>query len=446
MRRRALVRAAEALCFVLAAIPIAVVAIDVARNGQPVPFADDWAALCDVAIRSAEGTIGLDDLVRQYNDSRPFFTKVLTAANARLTGWDLRFEMGFGLLLTIGTLALLTSMYRRLHPGAGLFIVVPFASVLFSLTQRFRYMHTIDSEYAFLLFFVVAALWAVTRSRRGWGPFTVAALACGGAMFSFSNGLLTWLTVPPAAWAVGYRQARYWIAWGVAMASFLFLFFRGYRFQGAMGGWNLDPWLSIRFVLAFLGSPLTPLGLGWDAAVGLVGVAGLCANAIHLERRGTPRREIVPWLSLAGFVLLSAVAISALRGAWFGLGGAVATRYSTLASLFWVPYIAVAARASVLALRHFNDGQGRPVAAIANAVAGVVLACSLVVGEVSSASHRTPVTRAHRECFLAVPRTGDVECLRGAEPYVAWNAATRLRLLTKVRRLAELELAAFAAE
>jgi hypothetical protein len=372
---------------------------------------------------------------------------VLTAANARLTGWDLRFEMGFGVLMTIGTLALLTSMYRRLHPGAGLFIVVPFAGVLFSLTQRFRYMHTLGTEYALLLFFVAAALWAVTRFRRGWAPFGVAALACGGAMFSFPNGLLTWLTLPPAAWTVGYRQVRYWIAWVAAMALFLFLFSWGYRFRGAVGfAWNLDPWFASWFVLAFLGSPLTPLGLGWDAAVGLAGVVGLSANAIDLERRGTPRREIVPWLSLAGFVLLSAVAISVLRGARFGLGGAVAVRYATLASLFWVAYAAVAARASVPALRHFADGRGLPVAALANAVAGVVLAGSLLVGEVSSASHAPLVTRAHRECFLAVPRTGDVECLRGVEPYVEWNAAKRLRLLGQVRRLAELELCAFAAD
>jgi hypothetical protein len=439
--------AAGVIALLIAAIPIAIVAIDVALHAESVPWADDWSCSLDVAVRSAEGNLRFGDLTAQYNDSRPFFTNLLTAANARLTGWNLRAEMGFSLLLTVGSLALCTSMYRRVNPGATFFVVVPFSVVLFSLTQRFRYMLAIDSAYAFLTFFLFTALWAVTRFPPGWAPLTVAALACGGATFSYANGFLAWLVLAPLLWTVGYRKTHYLFAWAAAAALVLGLFFWDYRFRGSMGGWMLDAWFSTRFVLIFLGSPLTTRGGSrWDEAVGFLGLVGLTLNAIDLERRRRPRRETVAWLSLAAFVVLSAVAISVLRGARFGLGGADEDRYSTLASLFWVAYAALALSAGRLAWRRHAAGRGRLASALVNPVAAVALTGSLLIGEVQHAQRPPPTSSAHRECMLAVPSTGDVECLRTLFPGMTSSSWSKMRprVAASVRRLAELELSVFA--
>jgi hypothetical protein len=172
----------------------------------------------------------------------------------------------------------------------------------------------------------------------------------------------------------------------------------------------------------------------------------LTLNAIDLERRRRPRRESVAWLSLAAFVVISAVAISTLRGTRFGLGGADEDRYSTLASLFWVAYAALALSAGRLAWQRNAAGRGRLASALVNPVAALVLTGSLLIAEVQHAQRPPPISSAHRECMLAVPNTGDVECLRTLFPgntNSSWRA-TRPLVAASVRRLAELELSVFA--
>ncbi len=258
--KRALPRGVDTLFVALAAIPVVVVAIDVALHAQSVPWADDWISSRALAVKSAEGSIRFGDLTAQYNDSRLLFTNLLTVANTWLTHWDLRFEMGFGLLLTVGSLALCTSMYRALNPGAGLFVVVPFSIVLFSLTQRFRYVHAIDSAYAFLTFFLFTALWSVTRFPPGWGP--LAGRRTGLRRRDFLLCERFPVVVGPGAAHMDGRlsEKRYLVAWAAAAALVLGLFFWDYRFRSAKDGWMVDPWFSIRFVLIFLGSPLTTRG------------------------------------------------------------------------------------------------------------------------------------------------------------------------------------------
>jgi hypothetical protein len=137
-----------------------------------------------------------------------------------------------------------------------------------------------------------------------------------------------------------------------------------------------------------------------------------------------------------------------VRGTRFGLWGAAVDRYSTLASLFWVAYAALAMRAGSLAWQRQAAGRGRLASALVNPVVAVVLAGSLLVSEVQWAQTPLPVSPAHRECMIAVPQTEQVDCLRSILPGPPdddfhWNAM-RPHLVPAVRRLAELELSVFA--
>ncbi|PJF38583.1 MAG: hypothetical protein CUN54_10540, partial [Phototrophicales bacterium] len=60
-------------------IPIILVGHLITRYGQPVPRADEWVDSQIIAINTAQGDLSFGDLLRQYNDSRTFFSHVITA-------------------------------------------------------------------------------------------------------------------------------------------------------------------------------------------------------------------------------------------------------------------------------------------------------------------------------------------------------------------------------
>ncbi|PJF38580.1 MAG: hypothetical protein CUN54_10545, partial [Phototrophicales bacterium] len=60
-------------------IPILLVGHLITRYGQPVPWADEWDDSQIIAINTAQGDLSFGDLLRQYNDSRTFFSHVITA-------------------------------------------------------------------------------------------------------------------------------------------------------------------------------------------------------------------------------------------------------------------------------------------------------------------------------------------------------------------------------
>ena len=113
---------------------------------------------------------------------------------------------------------------------------------------------------------------------------------------------------------------------------------------------------------------------------------------------------------------MTAAAISVMRGTRYGLWGALVDRYSTLASLFWVAYAALALHAGGVTWQRMGAGRGRTVSALVNPIVGAMLVGSLLVSEVQWAQRTLPVSPAHRECMLAVPRTEEVDCLRPVLP------------------------------
>jgi hypothetical protein len=435
-------RAVTVLVLLGGLIPIAIVAVDVAHHAQNVPFWDEWHDQMDIALKTVEGSLTVGDVLQQHNDGRVVFTNLLTALSARLAGWSLKLEMAVSLVLAGGTLLLLTSLYRASDPRGWIVAWIPFSALVFSMPQRRTWLWAIQGHYLFLVLFVVAGLLIVRRCEVGWRPLAVGAVLAGCATVSFANGVLAWAVMLPVLWMLGYRWSHLlgWTATAAAAAGF---YLATLEIQ-APQSLPADPLALPRFVVVYLGTAFTvrevvvhPPGELWLTAVlGAIGLLVLGVNVVLLWRAERSWRDLAPWVGMALFVAGSAV-LAGLARHPLGIEAATASRYVTMATLFWVAFVAV----GLMAMTRL--GPARPWVWDGNLVVMVVLLAALVVGSWRFSGSRATITEAHRACFLAYPTSRDATCMRDLNPVLRAGHPERPAMLEKVDRLARHGMAAF---
>ena len=424
--------------------PIALVVVDVVRHAQNVPFWDEWADPLDIALHTVEGRLTPGFLLRQHSDSRPFFSNVLTAFSARVAGWSLKLEMFVSVALAGGTLVLVTSLYRATHPRSWLVVWIPFSALIFSLLQRRTWLWAVQSQYVFLILFVVASLWVVTRFEPGWRALLVAAALTLCATFSYANGFLMWGVMVPVLWMLGYRRWRYALVWAAATVMALGAYFMDFQFHVERGV-TFDPLFLSRFVAVYLGNAFTvrevvvhpPLEIHLDTALGSIGLLGLAANVVLLWRARHGWRDVAPWVGMALFVVTSAALAGSGRRHMGGIEVATASRYVTLSTLFWVAFVALAmmAMTQIGATRRWvRDG---------NRAVMVVLLLVFSAGSWRFSGARPTITEAHRACFLAYPTSHEDGCFDDIHPSLRKSDPYGSSLLAKLEILARHKLAAF---
>lgn len=439
---------------VVSAFPFLVAVAYLARHGVNVPFWDEWIEPADNAIKTRLGTLAVADLFRQYNDSRPLFTNLLTVISTVFFSWNLRFEMYVDLIVASATLGVLYVMCRR-HLEERALIALPVLSLLtFSLTQRTNFVWAIQSQYFFLIVFFVLALRSLDNDSKKWRHVLGASAFSACMTFSYANGPLGWFLLPPVMWWIGYRRAAYYGYWLAVATLVLGAYFHDYRF-GVMNREPVtDPRFHGTFVLSFLGNALVahsgPLETHHVVRITLLGGLGVItfvANVAYLYHRERSLSAVAVWIGLASLTAASGAMISVTRGATRGLPGAMAGRYTTLSILFWIALVAVSATAVRACL------QGARSAWVTRSVLGANVALVLlevilvVAADVRLFSARTWVTEQHRICLEKVPETRDISCLRGLHPVFdpgRSRVQARELALEKIDRLDELRLGVFA--
>jgi hypothetical protein len=254
-----------------------------------------------------------------------------------------------------------------------------------------------------------------------------------------------WLVMVPVLWMRGYRARSYWLLWASAAALTLDAFFTGYGFRVLEHGVGLDPMFVSRFVVIYLGNAFTvrevvvhpPREIYLNMALGSVGILLFVTNLVVLRRANRTWTGLAPWIGIGLFVVASAALAGVGRQHLGGIEVAMASRYVTLATLFWVAFVAVAVMAMTRlgAIRHWVW--------YANAAVMLVLLVVFARGSREFLHARATVTEAQRACFLAYPSSHDDTCFDGIYPSLRRDDIHGAMLLEKLERLAQHRLAAF---
>ena len=327
-------RAAAAAVALASLAPPAVVLNDIARNGRNVPYVDQWRDV-ELSVKAVTGTVTLADVFRQVSAHFIVSHHLTTVALARLTRWNIKAGMYLAVAAAAGVFALAVALFG---PGRPL-LWLPFSAIVFSPRQREVWLWSYLEFYPFVSAVFLGAIFALWRWPGSRRALAGAALLGAIATFSVASGLAVWPVLFLALPALGFHSRRDRLLWLGAMFVVLVAYFVHYRWL--RGGVVTGPVFLGGFVLAYLGSPLVLFDAGALVAARWIAVAGLAltaTNGVYLWRAGqdADRRRLAAGLALIALAVACGVLTAAGRGGAHGMVQALASRYVTHGSLFWL--------------------------------------------------------------------------------------------------------------
>lgn len=361
------------LAVFLAACPFLYLVALLWRYHLDVPYMDQWEFVL-LLEKSYESGVTLGDLWAQHSEHRLIFPRLVMLALARLSHWDIRWELAANLALGVGLFAALVGQLRatarRLGTGGTLWLVPLVSLIVFSLSQWQNWFLGWQLTEFLNVLAVVAGCSLLAHPGRGWGRL-VAAMAMGiVATYSFGSGLAFWPVAfvglvlvdldtgdGSAGPAASHSRARWWV-WLAASCLVVASYGYGYEPPGyhpPMGLAFARPLEYTAYILTYLGGPVVAYNGPAAAIAGAGGLALLVGLARLLVRRhAVPLSALAPYLCM-GLYAAAAAAMAGLGRVGFGPSQALSSRYVTIAQLLWVSNVVLA---YLLASRLGRDARG----------------------------------------------------------------------------------------
>jgi hypothetical protein len=333
----------------LAILPALFLIFMLCRYSLDVPYLDQWefAVLLGKAL---EGHTAFQDFWGLHNEHRPLFPRLLLLLLARLSHWNILWELWANLLCGVAIFAVSVYAWQRVAAAkashAQYPVVLPLSLLVFSMSQWQNWFFGWQVQEFMQILAVMLGL--IFLDGDGLNARRVAGAVAMGiiATFSFASGLVFWpvglLAILLKSQTSRVRRVRWVLSW--TLVSLLVLSAYLYRFRTV--DYHPAPWRPAEltasythYVLSFLGAPLatySPVGSMLAGLLGLVLFAGL---TVHLIRsRAAAMRDVALPICLAAFSLGAALMTGFGRIA-FGVEQAMSSRYVTLANPLWIAIV-----------------------------------------------------------------------------------------------------------
>ncbi|MGQ9494577.1 MAG: hypothetical protein ACUVR2_12630 [Anaerolineae bacterium] len=247
-----------------------------------VPWWDEWAFV-DLLQSWSQQDMGrvIALLWAQHNEHRLLFPRLIMLVLAQLTGWNIRTEMYFSLLLSIMLLVVIRLIYKK-TVGDSIWGFVPLAWLIFSLGQWENMLWGWQLALYLQALATICALYLL--SARSLRSTALAALCAVVASFSFSSGLLTW-PVGLLYLLTQRTEKRRAPWWGLAGLLTIAAYFTGYTSPGHHPSPLTALSHPLETVAFFLGNVGAPLGGGSLLFSRLMGGCLLLLLLIYLYGR-----------------------------------------------------------------------------------------------------------------------------------------------------------------
>jgi hypothetical protein len=436
-------------------LPPLFIAIIIRLYGLDIPHMDQWE-MVPLLQAASEHKLTFAQLWVPHNEHRLVIPRLIMLAMAWVTDWDIRYELLINFLFALVILTILERIIRktvkRFAPETSwlTFLLSLTASIMtFSITQWHNWVWGWQIQIFANVLGAITVAWAVSQEEYHWPWIILGLLGALGATLSFANGLLLFFLFAGGLWLSQGIHILSPLRTGLIAAFALGITLTAIYLVGIKVS-PQDPFVFVgilpylRYTLAYIGSGLGLWSLSVSIAWGAVGFSVLFVAVTYLRIRNSRNiKTITPFLLLACFSILSAV-LSAFGRIPFGEKQALASRYVTISSLFWIAVV-VAAALAVIQLRQDSQRSQAFKVGVLSGLGFLALLAILSTGISWNTSFKS-LQRYHGthqiglECVRQYEKSPD-KCLRIHYPdptvlreRARWLDANHLTLFGKVSR------------
>ncbi|MEL6440977.1 MAG: hypothetical protein AAFQ80_17185 [Cyanobacteria bacterium J06621_8] len=328
----------------LAILPVLILLWLVWRYGVNLPVWDEWDTPGTTLVHNATQQMTWSDWIRQHNESRKLFPRLLLVPLAGLTSWNIRSEMLISVFLAclisfnvycLSKTTLNCSPRRRL---AYLFLA---NLLIFSPMQWDNWLRGIQAIAFVPIACITGSLAVIVAANPLVLKFLVSGILATIATFSLANGMLSWIIILPSLILVTSKtksrmKIGFMVLGWLALLGFnLGVYLHNYiqpALITTLRGSLFNPLQTIANLLSFMGSPLGFYSRSANQLIGLITIGLFSAACFYVfkEQRHLLARAL-PWISIGVYGFINCILIIA-GGVSLGMGESLESRYITLAS------------------------------------------------------------------------------------------------------------------
>ena len=295
------------------------------------------------------GSLTFYDLWSQHNEHRLVFPHLLTLALGQLTGWNLKYEIAFNLILGFGIFLSLVYFLNRevkhFRKYSILFILPTLSFLVFSLSQFENWTWGMQKLVFMNLFSILVGLLILTSPIISWVAVGAAVVFGTFATYSYAGGLSYW----PIGFVIIFlhpkiskiRKVRFLTIWVVISL----LIYISYFFKYQKPAFNPPipmtlvfehPIDYVKLVLMLLGSPLEIFSPNRAIASGIFGLVIYAYLLLKFIRGKLFNNTLILSSVALGFYAIFNSVVTGAGRLGLGLPTQPVSRYITVVELFWV--------------------------------------------------------------------------------------------------------------
>jgi hypothetical protein len=336
---------------ILGFLPAFFMAFSILKYSVNFPFSDQWP-LAVMFEKIYANTFTISDLFAQFHESRKFFPRLIFIGLARLTNWDVRYEMLFIFFLTCLisiNIYWLSKITLKISCKQLILLFIIANLLIFSPAQYENWLWGIQIV-VYLPILCLTSCILISHSKLSANiKLILTILLTTVATYSYANGMLNWLLVLPVllvgitkpgqALTDQFHPAQYKkfiLIWLIAFLFNIIFYFYQYTkpddHPSFISGIT-QPINSLHYFLVFTGSSLAFGNLIVATIVGfIVTVAWLFIvfklTRIILKKVSQPAiSQVIGWLVIGLYGIISGL-VTSLGRVGFGVSQALAPRYT----------------------------------------------------------------------------------------------------------------------
>ena len=327
----------------LAIFPALILGWLVWRYGVNLPVWDEWNVPGVAIVQSVTEQITWEDWIYQHNESRKLFPRLLFVPLARLTNWNIKYEMLVSFLLACSisfNVYHLSKITLNCSPRKRSVYLLLANLLIFSPMQWDNWLWGLQA-ITFVPIASITTSLAIIFSRNSlFIKFVSSGILATVATFSFANGLLSWIVILPALiWSCQHKKRIPLIVagWLLLFALNLTIYFHDFvKSESSPSPLEafVNPFKTIAYFVSFVGSPLGLQALQINIFFGLIVIILFCLSCYYLWRNkqnnGLLNRAF-PWFLTGSYTIGSGI-LTTIGRVGFGVGQSLESRYITFST------------------------------------------------------------------------------------------------------------------